>query len=103
MIKSDTVECITRCKPYNSPMEASILICNNNKGEIERINLFIDALNEVKREKTNSFLTKDNIGGFIQLIDFKNEKGLLVMTMKEVLRMAEFKGFKVYTFFQNSK
>lgn len=91
MIKTDTVDCIIGLGPnlfYNSPMEASILICNNNrppnrKGKI----LFIDALNEVKREKTNSFLTEENINRIYKAyLDFENEEGFSrVMTMEEVL------------------
>lgn len=91
MIKTDTVECVIGLGAnlfYNSPMEASILVCNNNKSENRKDKiLFIDALNEVKREKTNSFLTNDNIERIHKAyLDFKNEEGFArVMTMKEVL------------------
>jgi type I restriction enzyme M protein len=65
MIKTDTVECIIGLAPnlfYNSPMEASILVCNNNK-KPDRIGkvLFIDALSEVKRNRSNSILTNEHI------------------------------------------
>ncbi len=107
MIKSDTVECVIGLGAnlfYNSPMEASILICNNNKGENRKDKiLFIDALNEVKREKTNSFLTKDNIGRIhTAYIDFKNEKGFArIMTMKEVLENGG--NLKVSKYIRSSK
>jgi type I restriction enzyme M protein len=91
MIKTGTVECVIGLGAnlfYNSPMEASILVCNNNKAENRKDKiLFIDALNEVKREKTNSFLTNDNIERIHNAyLDFKNEEGFArVMTMQEVL------------------
>ena len=66
------------------------MVCNNNKAENRKDKiLFIDvqAVNEVKREKTNSFLTNDNIERIHKAyLDFKNEEGFArVMTMKEVL------------------
>ena len=65
MIKTDVVDCVIGLGPnlfYNSPMEASILICNKNKSPERNNNiLFIDALNEVKRENSYSFLTEEHI------------------------------------------
>jgi len=91
MIKTDTVECVIGLGPnlfYNSPMEASILVSNNNKREesIGKI-LFIDALNEVKKEKVNSFLTDQNIDKIYSVYaDFKEVEGFSrIMTMQEVL------------------
>jgi len=91
MIKTDSVECIIGLGPnlfYNSPMEASILVCNNNKktnrkGKI----LFIDALNEVKREKVNSYLTIENIDKVHSAYsEFKEIEGFSkIKTMEEVL------------------
>ena len=65
LIKSDLIECVIGLAPnlfYNSPMEACILICktkktNNQKGKI----LFINALNEVTRKNTQSFLDRHHI------------------------------------------
>ncbi len=47
---------------YNSPMEACVVICRMNKPK-ERRNkvLFINAVNEVTRERAQSFLTDDHI------------------------------------------
>jgi type I restriction enzyme M protein len=91
MIKTDTVECIIGLGPnlfYNSPMEASILICNNNKktdrkGQI----LFIDALNEVKREQANSYLTDQNINKIYSIYaEFKEIEGFSrIKTIQEVI------------------
>lgn len=65
MIEQDLVECVIGLGPnlfYNSPMEACLLITNNNKrpdrkGKI----LFINAVNEVKQEKSMSFLEQKHI------------------------------------------
>lgn len=65
MIQSDVVEAVIGLGPnlfYNSPMEACLLICRTNKrveqkGKI----LFINAVNEVKNETANSYLTDEHI------------------------------------------
>lgn len=62
MIEDDIVECVLGLGPnlfYNSPMEACVLICNMNKPQ-ERKNkiLFINAVDEIRREKTISYLDK---------------------------------------------
>ncbi|MDM1523918.1 SAM-dependent DNA methyltransferase [Empedobacter sp. 225-1] len=65
MIDSDVVEAVIGLGPnlfYNSPMEACLLITNNNKpvhkkGKI----LFINAVKEVRNEKTMSFLSEQHI------------------------------------------
>lgn len=91
MIKTDTVECVIALGPnlfYNSPMEASILICNNKKkSERQGKILFIDALNEVKKEKTNSYLTEKNIEKIYKAYcDFNDvEDFSKVITLQDVL------------------
>ena len=65
MIESDVVEAVIGLGPnlfYNSPMEACILVCNKGKkkdrqGKI----LFINAVNDVKRESAFSYLTDEHI------------------------------------------
>ena len=65
MIESDVVETVIGLGPnlfYNSPMEACLLITNNNKpahkkGKI----LIINAVKDVKQEKSISFLEKEHI------------------------------------------
>jgi type I restriction enzyme M protein len=59
------VECVLGLGPnlfYNSPMEACVVICRMNKPK-ERRNkvLFINAVNEVTRERAQSFLTDDHL------------------------------------------
>ncbi|MBU3025904.1 type I restriction-modification system subunit M [Zobellia galactanivorans] len=65
MIEEDLVECVIGLGPnlfYNSPMEACLLItktnkCADKKGKI----LFINAVEEVKQEKTMGFLEEKHI------------------------------------------
>lgn len=65
MIESDCVDCVIGLGPnlfYNSPMEACLLICRmqkpaQRKGKI----LFINAVDEVKRDKTISTLEPQHI------------------------------------------
>jgi len=65
MIESDIVECVIGLGPnlfYNSPMEACLLISNTNK-PVERKGkvLFINALKEVKQEKSIAYLEEHHI------------------------------------------
>lgn len=65
LVAHDVVECVLGLGPnlfYNSPMEACVVICRMNKPK-ERRNkvLFINAVNEVTRERAQSFLTEDHI------------------------------------------
>lgn len=65
MIESDCVDCVIGLGPnlfYNSPMEACLLICRmqkptNRRGKI----FFINAVDEVKRDKTISTLEPQHI------------------------------------------
>jgi len=91
MIKSDLVECVIGLGPnlfYNSPMEACLLISNTNKPEERKDKiLFINAVKEVKQEKSIAFLEENhiqkifsaytnyrNISGFCKVVE--NEKVL---------------------------
>jgi type I restriction enzyme M protein len=60
LVEADLVECVLGLGPnlfYNSPMEACVLICRSQKPpERQGRVLFIDAVNEVARERTMSFL-----------------------------------------------
>jgi type I restriction enzyme M protein len=65
LVAHDVVECVLGLGPnlfYNSPMEACVVICRMNKPK-ERRNkiLFINAVNEVTRERAQSFLTDEHI------------------------------------------
>ncbi|MDM1402193.1 SAM-dependent DNA methyltransferase [Myroides odoratimimus] len=65
MIESDLVEAVIGLGPnlfYNSPMEACLLITNNNKSADKKGRiLFINAVKEVRNEKTMSFLSEQHI------------------------------------------
>lgn len=65
LIEHDVLECVLGLGPnlfYNSPMEACIVVCRMNKPSNRRRKiLFIDAVNEVTREKAQSFLTNEHI------------------------------------------
>jgi type I restriction enzyme M protein len=65
LIESDIVETVIGLGPnlfYNSPMEACILVCNKGKQpERQGKILFINAVNEVKRENAFSYLTDKHI------------------------------------------
>lgn len=70
MIESGVVECVIGLGPnlfYNSPMEACILICRMNKPKALRNKvLFINAVNDVTRERAQSFLTDEHIGRLVK-------------------------------------
>ncbi|HAS6348441.1 TPA: N-6 DNA methylase [Vibrio vulnificus] len=65
MVESDVVECVISLGPnlfYNSSMVSCLLVTNNNK-PVERKGkvLFIEAVNEVHKEKTMSYLRQHHI------------------------------------------
>ncbi len=78
MIEDDIVEAVIGLGPnlfYNSPMEACLLITNNNKSTEKKGKiLIINAVKEVKQEKTLSFLTGSHIDKIFNA--FKNYKGI---------------------------
>lgn len=61
MVELDWVEAVIGLGPnlfYNSPMESCVVVCNRRKPPVRKGKvLFIDALNEVTRERAQSFLT----------------------------------------------
>ena len=65
MVDADVIEAVIGLGPnlfYNSPMEACIVICRTTKPTARKGKvLFIDALDEVTRERAQSFLTPDHI------------------------------------------
>lgn len=92
MIEDDLVECVIALGKnlfYNSIMEACLLITNNNKPSTRKGKiLFIDAREEVKREKTISYLLPNHIDKiFKSYMDFEtNENFTYVATIEEVLK-----------------
>ena len=74
---------------YNSPMEACIVVCRMNK-PVERLSkiLFINAVNEVTRERAFSFLETDHIGRIASAYHaFEDVEGFArVVTLDDVLQ-----------------
>ena len=60
---------------YNSPMEACVVVCRSKKSPSRKGRvLFIDAFNEVTRERAQSFLTSSNIDRIVSTFrSFKTE------------------------------
>ena len=90
MIELDVVEAVIGLGPnlfYNSPMEACILVCNKGKKkERQEKILFINAVNEVKRESAFSYLTDEHIVKIHKaFIGYKDIEGFAkVMSIKDV-------------------
>jgi type I restriction enzyme M protein len=90
LIEADAIECVLGLGPnlfYNSPMEACVVICRANKPKARKGKiLFINAVNEVTRERAQSFLTDNHIDRIVQAYQqFKDEPGLArVATLEEI-------------------
>lgn len=70
LIRADLVECVIGLGPnlfYNSPMEACIMICRTNKSADRKGKvLLINALNDVTRKNSQSFLENEHINKIAQ-------------------------------------
>jgi type I restriction enzyme M protein len=91
LIEADLIDCVLGLGPnlfYNSPMEACIVVCRmtkprERKGRI----LFINAVNEVTRERAQSFLTNDHIEQIVAAYrSSKNEPGFAHVAALEEMR-----------------
>jgi type I restriction enzyme M protein len=91
MIEEDLVECVIALGKnlfYNSIMESCLLITNNNKpAERKGKVLFIDGRNELKREKTISYLLPEHIDKMHNAYqDFSTKEGFTyVATIDEII------------------
>ena len=91
MIESDCVDCVIGLGPnlfYNSPMEACLLICRTRKPEQRRGKiLFINAVDEVKRDKTISMLEERHIDKIFKAYkEYKDIPGFAkVVTNEQIL------------------
>ena len=91
LIESDRVECVLGLGPalfYNSSMEACVVICRSRKpldrqGRI----LFIDAVAEIARERTQSFLRPEHQAAILSAYrSFAEKPGFAaVVTVEDVL------------------
>jgi len=90
LIAADVIECVLGLGPnlfYNSPMEACVVICRTHKPrERQGKILLINAVNEVTRERAQSFLTYEHIARIVSAYrDFKDESGFAkVVTQAEI-------------------
>ena len=91
MIEEDLVECVIGLGPnlfYNSPMEACLLITKTNKAKNRKSKiLFINAVHEVKQEKTMGYLEDKHIDKIFKAYqNFKSiENFAAVATLDDVL------------------
>ena len=64
LVEADLVECVLGLGPnlfYNSPMEACVVVCRSHKApERQGRVLFVDAVNEVARERAQSYLKPEH-------------------------------------------
>ena len=91
LIEADLIECVLGLGPnlfYNSPMEACVVVCRTQKPKARRGKiLFINAVNEVTRERAQSFLTDDHLQRVVRAYqDFKDEPGFTRVVPVEEIR-----------------
>ncbi|MCC5849704.1 MAG: SAM-dependent DNA methyltransferase [Verrucomicrobia bacterium] len=91
LIEADLIECVLGLGPnlfYNSPMEACVVVCRTQKPKERRGKiLFINAVNEVTRERAQSFLTDEHLQRVVNAYrDFKDEPGFTRVVPIEELR-----------------
>jgi type I restriction enzyme M protein len=80
LVDADLVDCVLGLGAnlfYNSPMEACVVICHNNKSAKRRGKvIFIDAVNEVTRERSMSYLKPEHQARIADAYhDFKDVEG----------------------------
>jgi type I restriction enzyme M protein len=91
LIEADIIECVLGLGPnlfYNSPMEACIVICRTDKPKERRGKiLFINAVDEVTRERAQSFLTYEHVEHIVKAYnDFKNKTGFARVAALDEIR-----------------
>lgn len=76
LIKADLIEGVIGLGPnlfFNAPMEACVLVCNNNKSEeLKNKIIFINAVKEVTRKNAESYLEDEHINRIIDAYRSKN-------------------------------
>jgi len=91
LVAHDVVECALGLGPnlfYNSPMKTRVVICRMNKPR-ERRNkvLFINAVNEVTRERAHSFLTEAQLQRIVAACQaFGDEDGFARVVSNDEVR-----------------
>ena len=94
LIEADLIECVLGLGPnlfYNSPMEACVVVCRTQKPKARRGKiLFINAVNEVTRERAQSFLTDEHLQRVVRAYqNFKDEPGFTRVVPIEEIRAKE--------------
>jgi type I restriction enzyme M protein len=94
LIEADLIECVLGLGPnlfYNSPMEACVVVCRTQKPKARRGKiLFINAVNEVTRERAQSFLTDEHLQRVVRAYqDFQDEPGFTRVVPIEEIRAKE--------------
>ena len=101
------VECVIGLGPnlfYNSPMEACVVVCRMSKPGASRGKiLFINAVNEVTRERAFSFLEEDHIERIASIYrGFEDEDGFArVVTIDDILQQDASLNISLYVRPQN--
>lgn len=89
-VDTDQIECVLGLGPnlfYNSPMEACVVICRRAKVKVRKNKiLFINAVNEVTRERAQSFLEEEHIPKILKTCQkFEDAEGFArVVTLDEI-------------------
>jgi type I restriction enzyme M protein len=102
MIEEDLVECVIGLGPnlfYNSPMEACLLITNTNKPKKRRGKiLIINAVKEVRQDKSISFLEEEHIQKiYLAYQKFADQEGFArVIKLDEVTEHKESLNIALY-------
>jgi type I restriction enzyme M protein len=91
LLEADLIEAVLGLGPnlfYNSPMEACVVICRMAKPRAQRHKiLLINAVNEVTRERGQSFLTEAHIGRIVKAYRKpKDEPGFTRLVHLEEIR-----------------
>ena len=94
LIEADAIECVLGLGPnlfYNSPMEACVVICRAAKPKERRKKiLFINAIDEVTRERAQSFLTDAHIERIVAVYrDFADVPGFARVASLEDIRLKD--------------
>ena len=94
LIEADLIECVLGLGPnlfYNSPMEACVVVCRTQKPKARRGKiLFINAVNEVTRERAQSFLTDEHLQRIVNAYrDLRDEPGFTRAVPIEEIRAKE--------------
>lgn len=92
LVKSDLVEAVIGLGPnlfYNSPMESCVVVCRARKRKERRGRvLFVDAVNEVTRERAQSFVSPSQRARILAAYSaFTVEQGFSsVATLNDIVR-----------------